>query len=108
KVEDSARVLGAIPIGRTLLKLTPEPSNPDVYHWNYSRSGIAYQASKIQDIQGNRNLWDTSALIDAFARGLPQVILHRPTVTQMLAGIPAALSATGSLAQLSVLIGDAS
>jgi hypothetical protein len=107
KVEDRGRLLSSIPIGLTLLKVTPEPGNPDVFQWNYNRSGIPYQASTIQDIQGNRNLWDTSALIDAFAQGLPEVIKRRPAVVEMLAGIPAALSVTDSLARLSVPIGDA-
>jgi hypothetical protein len=107
KVEDRGRLLSSIPIGTKLLNVTPEPGNPEVFQWNYNRSGIPYQASTIQDIQGNRNLWDTSALIDAFAKGLPEVLKRRPTVVEMLSGIPAALSVTESLTQLSILIGDA-
>lgn len=107
KVEDRGRLLSSIPAGTTLLKATPEPGNLDVYQWNYNRSGIPYQASTIQDIQGDGHLWDTTALIDAFVRFIPEVIKRRPAVADILSGIPAALSVTDSLTQLSILIGDA-
>jgi hypothetical protein len=101
----SARVIDAIPVGRTLVKVAPEPGNPDVFHWNYNRSGIPYQASTIQDFESNRNLWDTRALIDAFAQGLDEVIRRRPAVDEMLVGVPPALSLIDSLTRLSISIG---
>ena len=108
KVEDRGRLLSSIPAGTTLLKAAPEPGNLDIYQWNYNRSGIPYQASTIQDIQGDGNLWDTTALIDAFVRFIPEVIKRRPAVADIISGISAALSVTDSLTQISIpTIGDA-
>jgi hypothetical protein len=106
QMDVTARVMDSIPMGRTLVK-APEPGNPDVYQWNYNRSGTPYQASRIQDILGNRNLWDTRTLIEQFAEFLPAVLMRRPAVAEILVGLPQALSMADSLTRLSIPVGDA-
>jgi hypothetical protein len=104
KVEYRGRLLESIPTGIALLKVTFEK---DVYKWNYNRSGVPYEASAIQDIQGNRDLWDAYALVDAFKQAFPQVTKWRPTIVEVLSGVPAALTVADSLTQLSISLGAA-
>jgi hypothetical protein len=104
-VADKGRLLDSIPTAISLLKRVPNEDNPDIYQWNYNRSGIPFEASAIQDIQNNQGLWAAFATIAALETSLPQILARRPGVGALLSGVPAALSVITSLTNFSVPVG---
>jgi hypothetical protein len=98
-IEHSGKLLDSIP-RITLVKYTMEDTNPDIYKWNYTRSGIPYEASAIQDIQGNRDLWQALALIGALSKTIPELAAKRPSIDEVLLGFSAALAVIQSVTQL--------
>jgi hypothetical protein len=102
-VGDKGRLLDAVPTGIRLLK--QDENNKNLYQWNYNRSGIPYEASKIQDIKSNDALWDARSLIDAMGKSVAQMLGRRPTVQEVLSGIPAAREIIALLQDLVVPIG---
>jgi|SRR5271165_3069889 len=63
-------LLDAIPKEITLLKRIGET---DQYQWQYNRSGITYEASKIQEIRDDRNLWNAYRTIDSVVGSLTEI-----------------------------------
>jgi hypothetical protein len=102
-VGDKGRLLDAVPTGIRLLK--QDKNNENIYQWNYNRSGIPYEASKVQDIENNDALWEARSLIDGMGMSVAQMLGRRPTVREVLTGIPAAREVIGLLKDFVVLIG---
>jgi hypothetical protein len=105
-------LLRAMPVGISLLKRMPQPSPTDpvapapcVYLWNYNRSGIPYDASAIQDLQGEAALWEALQLIKSFENSFAALLSLRPGLEELRLQVPAASTVFASLAQLFVPIG---